>query len=411
MIFTECLQTATHLANQGDLHSAIGVLGDLWPGIGVEPPRNGQDDLEHAQLLLVCGILTMELGRFRSLPVQASAKDLLSKAVRLFGAQPDRLVALYWLGWSYIFCGENHEALSLADTILAEQTGDSDVVFRTARLRALAHMNLGNFTQAEAAFGSVEVFIDAASPLFRGKFYLDRGVLFRQMGRLDEALADYQNAIEDFRVAGCTRLSASTVNNLSVVYAAQGRLTDAHKAARSSLSVFVYLGDRPHEAKVWDQIAQIYGQEENYVEMGKCAARAVEILSGCDHEGWLAEALITHGIALSRIGMAQAQESLTRALEICERQGDPKQGAAATGAMWEIVQRAKCLQEELQHVAEPLERVVYERVLAKHEGRVSPAAHSLGYNHQAFQFRLESRFPELLAKRLPPRRRRSIKIR
>lgn len=406
MILTESVRTATFLANQGDLHSAIEVLGDLWPGIGVEPLRNGEGDQEYARLLLVCGILSMELGRFRSIPVQASAKDLLSKSVRLFGDEPDRLVALYWLGWSYVFCGENHEALSLADTILAEQTGDSDVVFRAGRLKALAHMNLGNFAQAEAAFKSVEVFIETAPPLSRGKFYLDRGVLLRQTDRLAEALVEYQRAVSDFRAAGSLRHEASAANNASVVYMAQGRYAEAHEAAQIALSVFRQLDDRAHEAKVWDQIAQIYGREENEVEMEKAAARAVELLSGGDHEGWLAEALITHGVALYRLGMTRGKESLSRALEICNRQGDPKQAAVARRALWGVVQHAKGAQEDLQRSVLPLERTVYENVLADHGGHVSPAGRELGYNHQAFQLRLENHFPELLTKRRPRRRRR-----
>lgn len=412
MIFTESVRTATSLATHRDFNAAIEVLGDLWPGIGGEPPRGGESDLDYAHLLLVCGILTMEVGRFRGLPVQATAKDLLSKAVRLFGEEPDRLMALYWLGWSYVFCGENREALLIADSILGDQTSDSDIVFRAGRLKGLAHLNLGNSSQAEAAFASVSVLLETVPLLSQGMFYLNRGMLFRQTGRFEEGLSDHRRACDLFRVAGSPRLEASALNNISVVYAEQGRLAEAHQAAKTALSVFVRLRDRAHEAKVLDQLARIYEREENFPEMVRCADSAVEILSAGDHEGWLAEALITQGTARARLGMVEAQSALMRAMEICERQGDPKQAEAVTKTMWDIVRRGKESLDTMREAVSPLERAVYQRVLAKHAGHFTPAARELGLHHNVFLKRLINRFSDLLPRHAARRRHKpQMKIR
>jgi tetratricopeptide (TPR) repeat protein len=408
MISTQSIVNATRLAQRGDLLSAIAALDGVWLGVGVEPARDGETDREFAGILLACGILTIEVGRLESIPFQAAAKDLLSKSCRLFGSDPQSFEAQLWLANAYLWSGENREVVALTDSILRADA-PSEIVFSAGNLKGLACLNLGDLAASERSFSSVDVLMETAPAVSRGKFYLNRGMLYRQTGRFDAAVADYEAAHAAFADAGNLRLRAAAQNNLAGAYTEMGRYSDAHVAAQSALLLFELLGDLSHEAKVWDQIAQIFVREDEFDEAARCSVRAVEILSTGDHEGWLAEALITHGIALSRASMKQAHESLRRALMICERQGDPKQAELATAAMWEIVKRSEALQEELRRTALPVERDVYERVLAAHAGRITPAAHELGYNHQALQWRLENYFPELLSERRP-RRRRATRI-
>lgn len=410
MIFTESIRSATSLANQGDFQSAIELLGDHWQGIGVEPVWNGKNELDYARLLLACGILTVRMGKFTARS-QAEAKDLLGKSLRLFGDDDGRYEALLWLATAYSFCGEHKEALMLVDSLLADQRADLDVEFSAGTLKGFTHLCLGNATVAEESFARVAGFLDAVSPLCRGKFYLTRGILFRQTGRDQEAIADYEKAATSFLEAQSPRYLAAAQNNLAGVFTDQGRYAEARLAAEAALNVFAQLQDRAHEAKAWDQLARVYGGEENYVDMVRCADRAVAILSAGDHEAWLAEALVTQGLAHARLGMGDAKRALTRALEICERQGDAKQADGATKAMWEIVQRGEETRDSLRETCLPIERAVYEHVLKKHGSRISPSAHELGLSHQAFQRRLLYRFPELLQTRLPPRRRRKSAVR
>lgn len=412
MIFTESVRSATSLASQGDFQSAIEFLGNRWPGIGVEPARNGESDLDYAQLLLVCGILTVKGGKFTA-QSQAEAKDILSKSARLFGDDSGKYEALFWLATAYSFCGEHKEALSLVEAIVSDQRADINTEFSAGILKGYTEMSLGLVDLAAESFSRIEIFLPAVAPITRGKFYLTRGVFFRQTGRFEEALADYAMASEFFVQAGSLRYEAAAKNNAAGVLTEQGRFEEARGAATEALSVFARLGDQAHEAKAWDQLARIYEREENYPEMVRHADRAVEILSAGDHEGWLAEALITQGVARARLGTSEAMTALRRALEICERQGDAKQADDVTRAMWEIVRRGDEARDSLREGYSQIERAVYERLLEKHGERISPAAHEIGYTHQALQRRLKYRFPELLTKRLPPRRRHKtvIKIR
>lgn len=405
MIFTDSVRLATSLANQGNFQSAIELLGDRWRGVGLEPGRGSETDLEYAELLLLCGILTVELGRYNLVPSLAGAKDLLSQASSLFGDDSSRYEARFWLGVAYLRGGENHEALALADSILAEQSADSDVVFCAGRLKGLAHLNIGNYQQAERAFAAVEIFLETCPPLSCGKFYLNRGMLYRQTSRCAEAVADYEAASGAFLQCNSARFQAAAQNNMAGVYTEQGQFQLARESACRALSLFAQIGDRAHEAKAWDQVARVYEREGNFAEMLRCADQAVGILSAGDHDGWLAESLITRGTALARLGMWQAEEALKQALAICERQGDPRQAGIVTKAMWEVVRRGSETRAALREAVSPFERVVYERALEKVNGRITTAAHDLGLHHSVLQKRLRNHFPDLLSKRVPPIRR------
>lgn len=401
MVLIETVGSAIDLASKGDYREAIEALGDHWPGVGVEPACEGTTDLEYAKLLLVCGILTVELGSWTSTRCQASAKDLLSKSVRLFGNEACD-VARYWLAIAYLRCGENNEALAITDSILGQKNASAEIVFLAGAVKGLTLLNLGKVPESAQAFDSVEIFLSAVPPMSRGRFLLNRGMLCRASGRLDDALACYEQAISMFRLAGSVRHQAAAHNNIAVVYTEQRRLVEAHAVARKALAVFEELGDLAHQAKVWDQIAQIYGLQENFAQMEQCASRAVEILSASDHEGWLAESLITLGTALAHLGMERTKGTLTRALAICNRLTDTKQAKLAVDAMWRIVKTGKDVRKALDRELLPIEETVYREVLAANRGRITATAETLDLNHQVLAKRLETRFPDLL----PPKRRR-----
>lgn len=398
MILTDSLTLAIDLASRGDFSSAIEVLKDRWPGVGVEPAREDAGDLDYARLLLVCGMLTLELAHTSTTP-EASAKDLLSRSIRLFGDDPGESEARLWLGVAYLRCGENNEALMLADALLSEQKAASDVVFAASGVKGLALLNLGDVAASEQAFESVAMLLPAVPSLTQGRFFLSRGMLHRKIGRLDAAIADHECAAAAFRNAGSARYEAAARNNVAVVYTEQGRYAEARETAEAALNVFIQIGDRACEAKAWDQLARIYERESNFVEMERCAAAAVRLLSDSDRESWLAEALITHGTALANLGLEQATRSITNALEIARRLlGDKPDEAApgATSAAWKLVQEAKSVFGDAMR---SYEAKAYEEALARHNGRITPAARELGLSHQTLQNRLESRFPELLKKR------------
>lgn len=398
-MISTALELAINLAHRGDFGEAIESLADRWPGVGVEPEPDGAGDVELAGLLLACGILTVEMGSWTSTPLQASAKDLLSKSVRLFGSDGGAELARYWLAVAYLRCGEHNEALAVADSILSDQRASCEFVFLAGAVTGLALLYRGEVSKSEVVFESVAVFLPAVPPMARGRFLLNRGMLFRQTGRFDQAVACHEQAIEAFRLAGSVRYEAAAQNNIAVVYTEQGRYPEALEFASAALAVFEKIGDLAHQAKVWDQIAKIHGMREDFAEMERCASRAVEILSTSDHDGWLAEALITHGSALARLGVERAVRSLRKAISICDHLTDYRQ-------LWNIVKALETATPEISRAVLPIERLIYRTVLAAHNGRVTPAARALGITHGQLNRRLDSTFPELLTERRPKWRRR-----
>lgn len=395
MILTTSLQSAMDVARVGDFSSAIEVLGDHWPGLGVEPNQDGQPDSDYARLLMLCGYLTVNIGAIEMRPVQAAAKDMLSKAARLFGDDPDEQQCRLWLGVAYLRSGENHEALALMDALLAERSADVDVTFNATLVKTCAYLALDEWDAAADALDSIESLLEAVPPLTQGKFYLNRGMVARRESDHASALAHYNRAVAHFVEAGSVRYEAAAENNRARVYTLQGRLDDALQAAMRALALFRQLRDRAHEAKAWDELARVHEAKRDYVSMEDAASRAVSLLVTGDHAGWLAEALVTHGRASILVGRSRFAE----ALAVVDRYGT---GAdAVTKAMWETVDAAKTT-----------ERMVYERLLSKYHGRISPAAHEIGWGHQMLQKRLENHFPELLSQRRPKwRRRKSLMTR
>ena len=410
MILAESVRSsAFSLAYNGDFQSAINLLGEHWRGPGLEPQRNGESDVEYAELLLVCGFLTAETGRVGIHRSQAAAKDLLSASERFFGDDMRRHEARLWLALSYYWCGENNEALTLLESILNEHMADSFVTFTAGHVRGLVLLALGQLAESNAAFESVEVFLDTVTPLPQAKFYLNRGMLRRSQGRYEDALQDYERAGEAARRAGSVRFEAAALNNAVRVYEIQGELDKARSVAQRALLKFFEAGDRLHEAKVLDEIARIFLREDNFGAADRYATSAIAILSRSDHEAWLAEALITQGIARACLGMARARASLNQALEICNRQGGSEQAGIAIEEMWTIVQHGKESSARFSEAVKSIEHDVYAELLAKHDGKISAAADELGCHHHVLQKRIR-RFPDLAAKRRHRKSRRKSLI-
>jgi tetratricopeptide (TPR) repeat protein len=71
------------------------------------------------------------------------------------------------------------------------------------------------------------------------------GVVYRAQGRWAEALAVYEPSLAIRRELGDRHGEGQTLNNLSGVYAAQGELDKAFSAYQQSLSILLELGDQP----------------------------------------------------------------------------------------------------------------------------------------------------------------------
>lgn len=390
------------LADLGDFRSAKEVLGDLWRGAGLLPIRN-TGDANYAWLVLACGILTIEEGALGG-RFQESARDMLTYCERLMADDRAGVQAVRaWSGVAYIRSGQFHEALALADVLLADDS-DANVTICASKTKCTALDGIGKTEEALKAIASINALLPLATVLNRGKVYLEHGRILRKLGRLSDALRFYELAGEDCLEANSLRYEAVAMNNLAGVYMDRGEFIRAHNSVERAISLFQRLRDQNDEGKAWDQDAQIYLREGNNRGAERTAAHAVSLLSKGDHASYLAEALITHGIVLMRTGQTRAQEQLIQAARMCSQIGSSAQAKEAYGLLWEMVVQAKDMADSLTKSLRPIEHLVIEYTLEKHDGRITPAAKELGLRHHVLEERLR-KFPDLQGKKRAARRR------
>lgn len=397
----------------GDFGGAVLALGLEWRGPGIVPARSGHGDSSYASLMMVCGVLTAEFGLMGNRLLEKS-KDMLFKSVRLFGDDLEGVqLAQAWLGTAYDRCGDFNEALALADSVLQNKDSSLSVMVSAAKTKSIALDGLGRPQAALDVLSDMATAVVVLPALIQGKFYLQRGKVLRKLGRLGEALEDYDLAMECFYSAKSPRYEAAASNNIAGVYIDLNEFTRAHILTEKAIRLFKSIGDQNHEGMAWDQVAQIYRKEGKYHEAERASLTAISLLETGDHSDFLAEALTTRGTILIERCMT-AIEPLCKAAEIYRQQNNPVQLQAVNSLIWESVVKIKRLARDtssaMYKAVRPIEKLIIEQMLEKHRGHVSPAAKELGMSHRVLTEKIRQRFPELIAKCRPARKHSIIKI-
>ncbi|HEY0098189.1 MAG TPA: response regulator, partial [Pyrinomonadaceae bacterium] len=140
---------------------------------------------------------------------------------------------------------------------------------------------------------------------------------------IDRALMEYTAAGFYFEKVGHARYQACVENNLGFLYGTISRFAEAHEHLDRAQALFTSLKDRVHLAQVDETRAKVLLKQRREVEAEKLANSAVRVLEKGDEHSLYVEALITHGIALARLGRAgNAYEALKKAIKVAEEAGD-----------------------------------------------------------------------------------------
>jgi CheY-like chemotaxis protein/tetratricopeptide (TPR) repeat protein len=277
---------------------------------------------------------------------------------------------------------------------------------------------------------------------------------------VDRALIEYEAASYHFEQAGHARYQACVENNLGFLFGTIGRFAEAHEHLDRAQALFTSLKDKVHLAQVDDARAKVLLEQRRNAEAEKIARMAVRVLEGGGEKSLYAEALMTHGTALARLGKpATAQEVLEKAVQVAEEAGDGESaGQAALTVIEEVgsnlseselseiyVRAAELLGKSqnmatLKRLCECARRVLFlthaaaappdwkgfsfreavrryesyliERALKDADGMVSRAAQMLGFkHHHSLISLLKNRHKHLLHVRTPivPRKRSIIR--
>jgi len=329
-------QLAIQFETEGDYEAAREAMADLWQDIDKRPLLEGLDEEATGAVLLRVGVITGWRGSARQISgAQEIAKDLITESVGIFEAlqQSSRvaegqieLACCYWREGKFeegrVWLNEALRRLSESDTQL--------------RAKALIRMAI---IEAECKrYGEALRIHTEAAPLFEqlenhcliGSFHNEYAIVLRNLGTtekrqdyIDLALIEYAAASYHFEQAGHLRYQACVENNLAFLYWTLGRFAEAHQHLDRAQILFARLKDNLHSAQVDETRARVMLGEGAFVQAERSARKAVQLLDSGDAHSLLAEALTTHGVALSRLGHKdQARTSFERAIHAAEQGGD-----------------------------------------------------------------------------------------
>ena len=463
-------KTALEQKDRGDYAGAQLTMRPLWKRVGERPKITGLEPSVAAEVLLCVGILTSWIGSKDQISdAQEIAKNLLTQSITYFESVKDVTkvaVAQSEIAYCYWREGALNEARSWLDEALEKLAFEG-----AARARALLKLTTvewtaGRFREAlELLEVNESLFKKITNPTIKGGYYTELAIIHRNLATVENrleyfrrAINQYREAERQFRLAHNQIFRADVINNVGFLLFKLGHYQEAHKYLKEARRLTVRFKDKTHTAQIDESRAQVLIAERRLPEAERLARRAVSVLRKSDRFCLMAEALITQGVALARLGRVdlarfsfrQAIEAahrvnalnvaglaaLTLIEEIQELSPEILQAAYRQAREWLASSQSPDIKLRLADVAarvvasintdmsadeateilltepgglraqlEKHERVVIKRALAEVGGRVTHAASLLDMRYQSLAYIIERRHPDLLKKRTPIRRR------
>lgn len=467
-------RTALEQKDRGDYAGAQETMRPFWTCVGVHPKTAGLDPNVSAEVLLCVGILTSWIGSKNQIgDAQELAKNLITQSMAHFESSRDATkvaVAQSEIAYCYYREGTLNEARSWLHEALDKLTFEG-----AARARAL--LKLTTVECSAARFHEALELLNDNEALFRkitnhtikGSYHTELAIILRNLATAEHrpeyfhrAISEYKEAESQFRLARNPIFRADVINNVGFLLFKLGRYKEAHKYLEEARRLTLRFKDKVCTAQVDESRAQVLIAEGKLVEAEGVARRAASALQKSEHFCMMAEALITQGVALARLGRtAQAHLVFRQAIEAAHRLNALNICGLAALTLLEEIQE---LSPEILHAAyrqarewlansqspdiklrladvagrvvasihtewsdeeateilltepgglraqlEKHERVVIKRALAQVDGRVTHAASLLEMRYQSLAYIIERRHPDLLKTRTPIRRRQRPK--
>jgi len=442
----------------------------LWKRIEEPPKTAGLEPSTAAEVLLCAGILTSWIGSKNQIhDAQELAKNLITQSINYFESSRDvTKIALAQAEIAYCYYREGtlNEARSWLHDALNKLTFEG-----AARARALLKLttvecSAGRFHKAlELLNENGALFRKITNHTIKGGYHHELAIILRNLATTENrpeyfrrAINEYKEAETQFRLAHNPVFRADLIANVGYLFYKLSRYKEAHKYLNEARRLTVRFKNKASTAQVDDSLAQLLIAEGKLTEAERVARRAVATLRKGGHFCMMAEALITQGVALARLGRTahahfifrQAIEAahqvnalniaglaaLTLLEEIQDVSAEILQAAYRQAREWLANSQSPDIKLRLADVAgrvvasihtelgtdeateilltepgglraqlEKHEGVVIKRALDEVEGRVTHAASLLEMRYQSLAYIIERRHPDLLKKRTPIRRR------
>jgi DNA-binding NtrC family response regulator len=333
---------ARELEEAGDYEAARSAMGDLWRQVGERPKIDGLDQWTAAEVILCAGSLSGWIGSRAQDEDETIAKNLINESISIFErlgevkkvaeARID-LALCYWREGAY---DEVRQMLKDAVSSLGDEDGELKAV---ALLRsAINEVSAGNFHEVlRILTENASLFEASRSHAIKGKFHLTlAGVLMplaaseHREEYIDRALVEYTAASFHLERAGHTSDWAAVENNLGVLCFTLGKLTEAHDHLNRARRLLDRLKDSLRVAQVDETRARLLLAEGRNSEAEKVARLSVHALEKGGTEPPLAQAMITHGMALARLGFHErSRRTLQRVLDEAAEAGHNEEAGRA----------------------------------------------------------------------------------
>ena len=463
-------ERALELKDRGEFDAAREIIHPFWKQLGERPDTAGLNPVATAELLFCAGILTSWIGGQNQIKeADEWARDLLTESMRLFEAETDaKKVAQVQTEIAYCYrrAGLFDEARIWFNEALRKL-----IIEGNARAYALLGLSVVEWSLSRYD-ESMKILTDNAvlfrkitSHSLKGFYHNQLAMVLRNVAPSHKrdayyrrAIREYEEAELEFKLARNTLFRADVNNNLGFLFYKLSRFRQAHRYLQEARRLALIVRNKVVVAQIDDTRAQVLIAEKKYTEAERVAGAAVASLRKSGHQGLLIDTLITHGIALARLGKTdKAEFSFRKAIEVAHQidvltkagmasltlieEIDGLAPAALAHAYrqaeeWlsncqseELLLRFKAagtkLALELLHEKEnadetktlfnkprdlttevsTFERNLISQALAKVDGRIVYAADLLGISYQTLAHRIRSRHPDLLQERTPIRRR------
>jgi tetratricopeptide (TPR) repeat protein len=463
-------KTALEQKDKGDYAGAQEAMRPFWKRVGEHPKTTGLDASVAAEVLLCVGILTSWIGSKNQVSdAQELAKNLLTQSITYFESNRDVTkvaVAQSEIAYCYWREGALNEARSWLDEALEKLKFEGADRARALLKLTTVEWTAGRFREAlELLNVNESLFRKITNHTIKGGYHTELAIIHRNLATVEDrfeyfrrAINEYREAERQFRLAHNQIFRADVINNVAFLLFKLGRYKEAHKYLDEARRLTVRFRDKIHTAQIDESRAQVLIAEGRSTEGERIARRAVSVLRKSDRFCLLAEALITQGVALARLGRSNcARVNFRRAIEaahqvnalniaglaaltlieeIQELPPETLQAAYRQAREWLANSQSPDIKLRLADVAgrvvasiqtelstdeateilltepgglraqlEKHERVVIKRALAEVNGRVTHAASLLEMRYQSLAYIIERRHPDLLQKRTPIKRR------
>jgi tetratricopeptide (TPR) repeat protein len=345
----ERCQRARQLEMDGDYVGAREALGDLCPALGVRPDVSNFEPELQAEVLQRAGSLCGWLGGANQIEQsQELAKDLLSESRTIYeqlnliekvADASNDLAICYWREGAY-----DEARATLLDVLNRLDPQVTEVRLRTLLNLAVIERSSMRLKDALAINReAAAAFKECTNHSLLGKYHNEYATVLKNLGLaerredyIDQALVEYSAAGYHLEKVGNKPFHGVTENNQGMLFSSLGRFAEAHEHLARARSIFLSINDRGSVAEVDETRARVFLAEGKNEEAESIVRGSVRTLMRGDQRSLLAEALTTHGTALSRLGRYdEARNALKRAVEIAEEVGDPETAGIASLTMVE----------------------------------------------------------------------------